>query len=541
MSVSESEVRPVWYADLGDGTYRNPILCADYSDPDVIRVGEVFYMTASSFVSTPGLPILHSKDLVNWTLIGHAIDQLPGEYDDRVRHGDGVWAPAIRYHDGKYWIYFSAPDEGIYMTTADHPAGPWTALHMVKEVKGWIDPCPFWDEDGQAYLVHAFAKSRCGIKSKLQICRMSPDGTSLLDDGRIIFDGTDNHPTIEGPKLYKRGGYYYVFAPAGGVAVGWQTVLRAENIWGPYEDKMVLHQGDSPINGPHQGGYVELESGEFWFLHFQDREAYGRIVHLQPMSWENDWPIIGLDTKGDGIGEPVLVHKKPDVGRAWPSRVPATSDEFDQPVLGLQWQWQANHRPQWYSLTANPSHLRLYAQPLPAGTSTLYNAMNILCQKLPAPAFTATVKLTFIPGLGSGFGSDTEEELAGLTIFGHEYRYLALKSTEEGLELVFATGSGSKESSREQVIARVPVAELARTIYLRTVAVEEAVFSFYYSWDDVAYHRIGNEFAAVPGGWVGAKLGLFCLQDKQADETTSQGFVDIDWFRFSDEKEGGSL
>lgn len=542
MSVSERKVKPVWYADLGDGTYRNPILCADYSDPDVIRVGEDFYMTASSFVSTPGLPILHSKDLVNWTLIGHAIDQLPGGYDDRVRHGDGVWAPAIRYHDGKYWIYFSAPDEGIYMTTAEHPAGPWTSLHMVKEVKGWIDPCPFWDEDGQAYLVHAFAKSRCGIKSKLQICRMSPDGTSLLDEGMIIFDGTDNHPTIEGPKLYKRGGYYYVFAPAGGVAVGWQTVLRAENIWGPYEDKIVLHQGDSPINGPHQGGYVELESGEFWFIHFQDREAYGRIVHLQPMSWENDWPIIGLDTKGDGIGEPVLVHKKPDVGRAWPSIVPETSDEFDLPILGLQWQWQANHRPQWYSLTANPSHLRLYAQPLPAGASTLYNAMNIICQKLPAPAFTATVKLTFIPGFGSGFGSDTQEELAGLTVFGHEYRYIALKSTEEGLELVFATGSGSKETSREQVTARVPVAELARTIYLRTIAVEEALFSFYYSWDDVAYHRIGNEFAAVPGGWVGAKLGLFCLHDNQADASASQAFVDIDWFRFSDVsygKEGG--
>lgn len=306
---------------------------------------------------------------------------------------------------------------------------------------------------------------------------------------------------------------------------------------------MVLHQGDSPINGPHQGGYVELESGEFWFIHFQDREAYGRIVHLQPMSWENDWPIIGLDTKGDGIGEPVLVHKKPDVGRAWPSIVPETSDEFDLPILGLQWQWQANHRPQWYSLTANPSHLRLYAQPLPAGASTLYNAMNIICQKLPAPAFTATVKLTFIPGFGSGFGSDTQEELAGLTVFGHEYRYIALKSTEEGLELVFATGSGSKETSREQVTARVPVAELARTIYLRTIAVEEALFSFYYSWDDVAYHRIGNEFAAVPGGWVGAKLGLFCLHDNQADASASQAFVDIDWFRFSDVsygKEGDS-
>lgn len=276
----------MWTADLGNGTYRNPILYADYSDPDVIRVGGDFYMTASSFAHTPGLPILHSKDLVNWKLIGHAVDRLPGEYDGPVRHGDGVWAPSIRYHDGKFWIFFSAPDEGIYMTTAADPAGPWSPLHLVKEAKGWIDPCPFWDEDGRAYLVHAFARSRSGIKHRLKMCGMKPDGTGLLDDGVIIFDGELDHPTMEGPKMYKRNGYYYIFAPAGGVPTGWQTILRSRDVYGPYEDKIVLQQGSTETNGPHQGGYVELESGESWFIHFQDRDAYGRIVHLQPMRWE---------------------------------------------------------------------------------------------------------------------------------------------------------------------------------------------------------------------------------------------------------------
>ncbi|GAA4832339.1 glycoside hydrolase 43 family protein [Paenibacillus vulneris] len=519
MNVS-SQQKPVWYADLGDGTYRNPIIYADYSDPDVIRVGEDFYMTASSFNSTPGLPILHSKDLVNWTLIGHAIQELPPEFDG-VRHGDGVWAPSIRYHDGKFWIYFGAPDEGIFMTTATDPAGPWTPLHLVKEVKGYIDTCPLWDEDGQAYLVHAFAKSRCGIKSKLQVCRMSPDGKSLLDEGTLIFDGTEDHPTIEGPKFYKRNGYYYIFAPAGGVAVGWQTILRSKNIFGPYEDKIVLHQGDSIVNGPHQGGYVELESGESWFIHFQDRDAYGRIVHLQPMTWENDWPAMGIDTNGDGIGEPVLVHKKPNVGREYPFAVPDMSDEFEKPSLGLQWQWQANNRKEWYSLDARESHLRLHAQPLPAGTSTFYDLPSILCQKLPAPEFTATAKLEFAPG--------SAQERAGLTVFGHEYRYLALESAEEGLQLVFVKGQGNKEGSSEETAEKLALPSTAKTVYLRVKVVLEAQCTFEYSLDGSSFTPVGDVFKAVEGHWVGAKLGLFCLSQGQAAD--ARGYADFDWFR----------
>ncbi|MFE5322279.1 glycoside hydrolase 43 family protein [Paenibacillus sp. NPDC056579] len=520
MKVSKQE-KPVWYADLGDGTFRNPILYADYSDPDVIRVGEDFYMTASSFNSVPGLPILHSKDLVNWTLIGHAIQELPEGYEG-VRHGDGVWAPSIRHHDGKFWIYFGAPDEGIFMTTAVDPAGPWTPLHLVKEVKGWIDTCPFWDEDGQAYMVNAFAKSRCGIKSKLQICRMSPDGTSLLDEGQLVFDGTEHHPTIEGPKLYKRNGYYYIFAPAGGVPVGWQTILRSKHIFGPYEDRIVLHQGDSIVNGPHQGGYIELESGESWFLHFQDREAYGRIVHLQPMGWENDWPVMGIDTNGDGIGEPVLTHKKPNVGREYPFAVPATSDEFEENALGLQWQWQTNPLPEWHSLDARPSHLRLFAQPLPEGVTTFYDARNVLCQKFPAPEFIATAKLELTSGRG--------QERAGLTVFGHDYRYLAWESSAEGARLVFVKGFGKKETTSEEVEAAVALPASVRDVYLRVSVVLEAVCRFQYSLDGETYQTIGEPFEAVPGHWVGAKLGLFCIEQAPADGG-ERGYADFDWFR----------
>lgn len=203
-----------WIPDQGDGTYRNPIIYADYSDPDVIRAGDDFFMTASSFAHTPGLPILHSRDLVNWSIVNHALPQLELPGYERVQHGKGVWAPSLRFHDGQFWIFYATPDEGIFMTKTDNPFGAWEPPHLVKAAKGWIDPCPFWDEDGQAYLVHAFAHSRSGLKHILSLCRMSPDGRSLLDEGRIIIDGTVKHPTLEGPKLYKRNGYYYIFAPA---------------------------------------------------------------------------------------------------------------------------------------------------------------------------------------------------------------------------------------------------------------------------------------------------------------------------------------
>ena len=326
-----------------DGTYTNPIIDADYSDPDVIRVGNDFYLTASSFNCIPGLPILHSKDLVNWRIIGHALqEQPPRDVFARPQHGNGVWAPAIRFHNNYFYIFYGYPDFGIYMVKSRHAAGPWSEPLLMRPARGWIDPAPFWDDDGNAYLVHAWANSRSGIKSILTINRMSPDGTKLLDDGKTVFDGRVNHPTIEGPKLYKRYGYYYIFAPAGGVATGWQTVLRSKNIYGPYEDRIVMDRGKTDINGPHQGAWVELESGESWFVHFQDRGAHGRVVHLQPLKWINDWPVIGIDVDGDGKGEPVAKHRKPDVGREYPLRVPQTSDEFAGIKLGLQWQWHAN-------------------------------------------------------------------------------------------------------------------------------------------------------------------------------------------------------
>jgi len=302
--------------------YANPVLHADYSDPDVCRVGEDYYMTASSFNCFPGLPILHSRDLVHWELAGAALSDYPGpdwygpdaDFHGRVQHGNGVWAPAIRYHDGWFYIFCGDPDRGIFMVRTQDPRGRWEDPVWVVKAKGFIDPCPLWDEDGRAWLSHAAAGSRAGLKSVVFVAPMSPDGTRLLGPSRIVYDGHKTQPTIEGTKFYKRDGRYYIFAPAGGVKTGWQTVLRAESPYGPYEERIVMASAEGTINGPHQGGWVETAQGEHWFLHFQDKGAYGRIVHLQPMTWRSDgWPLIGEDPDGDGVGQPVASYRMPGV------------------------------------------------------------------------------------------------------------------------------------------------------------------------------------------------------------------------------------
>jgi beta-xylosidase len=363
LSGEKSNISKVWTPDLGNGQYKNPVIYADYSDPDVCRKGDNYYLVSSSFDAVPGLPILHSNDLVNWTIIGHALlRQPPFDHFSKPQHGNGAWAPAIRYHNNEFYIYYPDPDFGIYLVKAEDPAGPWSEPILVQTGKGLIDPCPLWDDDGKVYLVHAYAGSRAGIKSILTINRLNEEGTKFLDDGVLVYDGHGIDPTVEGPKIYKKNGYYYIFAPAGGVSNGWQLVLRSKNIYGPYERRVVMAQGKTTINGPHQGAWIETPQGNSWFIHFSEKGAYGRIVYLEPMKWADDWPVMGIDHSGKGIGEPVYAYKKPD-GKAYPAATPQTSDEFNNNKLGLQWQWQANPEATWL-FTSGLGYLRLYAKTL---------------------------------------------------------------------------------------------------------------------------------------------------------------------------------
>lgn len=509
----------VWVSDLGNGKYKNPVLHADYSDPDAIRVGDDFYMVASSFDAVPGLPVLHSKDLVNWSLIGHALlRQPPYDHFSKTQHGNGVWAPAIRFHDGEFYIYYPDPDFGIYRVQTKNPAGKWSDPILVVPGKGLIDPCPMWDENGRVYLAYAYAGSRAGIKSILAVKELNKTGDKAIDEGVIVYDGHETDPTIEGPKLYKRNGYYYIFAPAGGVATGWQLVLRAKNIYGPYARKVVMDQGKSPINGPHQGAWIDTPTGEDWFLHFQDKDAYGRVLHLQPMKWVSDWPVIGLDPDGDGIGEPVATYRKPNVGKTYPVNTPAEGDEFNTTPLGLQWQWQANPSAAW-SFISN-GVLRLYTQKIADSARNYWDVPNLLLQKFPAEEFTVTTKMKFTKN------PKLQGERAGLLIMGYSYAGVALKSTADGLSLVtfLAKNANKGKAETEKKIITVTQTE----VYLRVKVIKGALCQFSYSLDGKVYIPAGDSFQAEEGQWIGAKAGLFATRPAQ---TNDAGFADFDWFR----------
>lgn len=500
--------RAPWSPDLGNGRYRNPVLHADYSDPDVIRVDDTYYMVSSSFANAPGLPLLTSKDMVNWELAGHALARLvPEGAFATPQHGKGVWAPCLRYHDGKFWIFYPDPDHGVYVTTATSFTGPWSTPHLLLPGKGIIDPTPLWDDDGKAWLLHAWARSRAGFNNVLTLRSMAPDGRSLLDDkGKVVIDGNrlPAYRTLEGPKLYKANGWYYVFAPAGGVEHGWQSVFRSRSIDGPYEDRIVLAQSTTDINGPHQGAWVTTPEGTDWFFHFQDKRAYGRVVHLQPMRWQDGWPLIGEPSQAPGVGQPVLEHAKPVAG-AFPRRAPAVGDEFDGPALGPQWQWAANPEPSWHALDAG--RLRLFAQ----APKPLRSMPAVLTHKFAAPTFGATASVS-LHALRDG-------DQVGFGVAGLAGNWFGLRRVDGTTRIVLARcpeeGPCSEELgptlAQPKALLRIHVGHGARA-------------SFSYSADGRRFVPVGLPFDARPGRWVGAQLALFA-------SGTAGSHADLDYVR----------
>ncbi|MBL4561416.1 MAG: glycoside hydrolase 43 family protein [Labilibaculum sp.] len=485
------------WGDQGNGTYINPVLNADYSDPDVIRVGEDYYMVCSEF-HFMGIPVLHSKDLVNWTIIARVYDEFKfaPEYDTNDRYAGGSWAPAIRYHDNKYWVYFCTPKEGLFMTTAEKPEGPWEPLTQVVNIAGWEDPCPFWDENGQAYL----GRSKVGA-GPIYIHKMSADGKKLLDDGVIVYTG----PVAEGTKIHQLKGYYYLSIPEGGVERGWQTILRSKNIYGPFEKKVVLEKGSTPINGPHQGAMIDLPNGDWWFIHFQSVNNIGRVCHLQPMRWKDDWPVMGVDIDMNGIGEPVYVWKKPDVGTVYPITVPQTSDEFNKPQLDFQWSW--NHNPvndQW-SLTQKKDCLLLNALP----ATSFLKAKNTLTQKVMGSQGEAT---TFLLADQMNDG-----QKAGLCLMGKQYNLIGIVKASGKLS-VFADLNGKMTEQEFR----------GSKIYLRVhVTREESKNQFDYSTDNKHFLPLGDAFTTNNGYWKGPKIGLFSYNEKEQGGTAK-----FDWFHY---------
>ena len=536
MAVSGQYQSKVWNPDNGDGTYTNPVLNADYSDPDVCAVGDDFYLTASSFNCIPGLPLLYSKDLVNWRIINHALrKQIPTTFYNRPQHGKGVWAPSIRYHDGEFYIYWGDPDHGVMMVKTSDPYGEWEAPVCVIKGKGLIDTCPLWDDDGRCYLVNAYAASRMHINSVLMVRELSADGTKAIGNPTIVFDGNINgNFTSEGPKFYKKDGFYYIMWPAGGVEAGWQMCARSKSPFGPYEYRRVLDKGKSSVNGPHQGGWVHTAMGEDWFLHFQDKGCYGRVVHLQPLAWKDGWPVIGIDKDGDGVGEPVAKFTKPKTQAHIANENPLESDEFSSPHLGLQWQWHANYQ-EWYGMPTAEGFFRLFTNKL-SEKDNLFAAPNLLLQKTPADVFTATAKVRF--------AAKAEGQWGGLLMMGRDYSALIVRRVEDRFALQQVTCNNAdkegteiietikmlKPTSRDEVAYKPAI---YMDIYLRLHVDKGGKTTFLYSLDDKHYKKCGKPFQMREGVWIGGKIG-FCAEEpaKDAnDKITDKGFLDIDWFR----------
>lgn len=458
------------WGDLGNGMYANPVLNADFSDPDVIRVGERFYMVASDF-HFMGMQVLESEDMVNWHYISQIYRRIdePG-WDENKHYAGGSWAPSIRYHDGRFYVYFCTPDEGLYMTTATDAKGPWEPLHLVKRVEKWEDPCPLWDDDGQAYL----GRSQHGA-GPIIVHKMSADGRQLLDEGVTVYTG----PVAEGTKWLKRNGYYFLIIPEGGVGGGWQTVLRSRNIYGPWERRIVLEQGTTKINGPHQGALVDAPDGSWWFYHFQETPELGRVVHLQPSRWLDEWPLMGVDLDGNGIGEPVAKWQKPIASDS--RALPQTDDGFSG-TLGLQWQWNHNPRDEYWSLKERKGWLTLHALP----ADNLKSSHNMLTQKVMGYVSEST---TLMEMRGRCF--------AGLACIGREFRGVGV--TQEGIVV---------EHNGERTVVRKG---RFKRVYLRVQndCVKRS-HRFFYSLDGRSYEPAGEAFSMHSGYWKGIRVGLFC-------------------------------
>lgn len=488
--------------------YVNPIILSDYSDPDVIRVGDDFFMVASSFNHVPGVPVLHSKNLVQWRLVNYVFNEIPFEGYDVVQHGKGAWAPAIRYHDGKYYCLIPFPDEGIYVSETDDPFGEWSPLRPLFEGKGLEDPCPIWD-NGRCYVVMAFAKSRAGFNSELAVFETDSLLTKPARSYKIIYDGHDISPNIEGPKFLKRGGYYYISAPVGGVGTGWQVALRSRNIYGPYETKIIQVQGDSDTNGPHQGALVDLDdSGDRWaFVHFQDMGAYGRVVHLQPVKWINGWPLCGRFHDDNLPGNPVLEGEYPvDIDTDFAID---PNDEFDGEGLSLVWQVPAKPKAEWFDMKKG---LKLYC--IPYNHDSLADMPQLIMQKVQYANFTVKTKCKL------NLVNDGDE--TGFIMFGRTYAYICVvrRNGQNFLEIrKGAIGGGADET----LCQSQPYDESYVTFQLSARYEERHHLTYRFTFGGSAFT---HKFYAERGVWTGAKMGVYARS-----RTESGGSATFKFFR----------
>lgn len=509
-SIDTKEVK--LHSDNADGTYTNPVIAADFPDPDIVLVDDVYYFVSTTMFIFPGVTVLKSYDLVNWEYCSNAVPRFDFspcyDLDGCNRYGHGQWATSLKYHNGKFYLLFITLDEGGFICMADKAEGPWEIKHLPR---GFYDPGLFFDDDGKIYVAHGYGK--------IYITELDSNFVAKGQDV-LVYTG-DIRDGLEGSHLYKINGYYYLYCTYGGLD-GFQAALRSKNIYGPYEQKVVIRDiTKGPNYGIHQGALIQTQTGQWWTMLFVDSGPFGRFPSLQPVSWQDDWPMVGVD------GKAVVTYKKPDVGKEYPAKTLETSDEFESEKLGMQWGWNHNPAPDKWSLTQNPGSLRLQTVKV---VENLPEARNTLTQRMFAYysdsiATVATIKMDF--------GNMKEGDVAGLAIFQDPYAYIGIKKTD-GQNYVVMVNNG-------QTIDSVPVN--ASTIYLRAEpfygsgaaksygakAVNgTGVATFSYSLDNKSFTKLGNElsmqFKLVV--FTGNKFCLFNYATKELG-----GYVDFDWFR----------
>ena len=496
------------WGDQGDGTYRNPVIPSDYSDIDCIRVGADYYAVSSTFQFSPGFVILHSKDLVNWSILGHVVPDIGVIGPDMTwmkmnRYGRGIWAGAIRFHEGKFWVYFCSPDEGYFMSTATDPAGPWEPLHKMEHFGGgWDDCCPLWDDDGQGYFVGT--NFRDGYKIHLW---------KLTSDGRDVVPKTDQvihqSPGSEANKLYKFNGLYYHFYSEDRGDEGRVMMMeRSGNIFGPYTENKQLSYPERQFNEPNQGGLVEAENGDWYFFTHHGTGAWeGRCDSLVPVTWIDGWPIIGKPDE-KGIGHFVWSRSKPVEGT--PLVTPQTSDEFDEASLPPQWEWNYQPRNDKWSLTERPGWLRLHAFK-PLQNDTLTKAGDTLTQRCLRTSSNEVVIKLDLSGMADG-------QKCGLCHFAGAHSYLGVSQTSATRNLEY--------DNNGKITAGPKIA--GSDVWLKSTWGLDGKSQYSYSLDGQTFADFGDPYRLTWGDYRGDRIGIFSYNN-----AADAGYVDVDFFHYT--------
>jgi len=493
------------WGDQNDGTYRNPVLPGDYSDIDCIRVGKYYYAVSSTFQYSPGFIILQSKDLVNWKILSHAVEDITQispemNWDKMNRYGKGIWAGAIRYHHKKFWIYFGTPDEGYFMTTAKKPSGPWRPLHHILKEKGWDDGCPFWDDDGQAYFIGTNFKDGY----KIHLFKMTADGRELIKESdRVIYQSKGS----EANKLYKVNGIYYHFfseVKKDGRAI---MMERSKNIYGPYAEVKQLSHTQKKNNEPNQGGIVQTKKGTWYFLtHHGTGDWSGRVMSLLPVNWIDGWPIIGK-AGADAIGTMVWSAQKPAPYSK--KNVPQTNDDFNEKKLPPQWEWNYQPRKDKFSLLAKKGWLRLYAFK-PIAQNDLLKAGNTITQRTYRTEFNEAIIKIDISKMKDG-------QKAGLCHFG------APNYSSVGI------AGGPVKAMEYNVNGVITKGSIIKTdiVWLKSNWGLDGKSQYYYSEDGATWIIFGDSYQMAWGSYRGDRIGIY-----NYNNNTEEGYIDVDYFYY---------